>query len=109
MFVAWTLKKTLAEAGEMPLEELALWLAFLRDHDPERRADLRAGVVAAQVRNKFSDSRLTAEDFYPGPKLDPKEQAAMEAEAAKKSDRMMELEMMAMTKRMGGQIKKGVK
>ncbi|HEX7009482.1 MAG TPA: hypothetical protein VF184_05840 [Phycisphaeraceae bacterium] len=69
----------------MDLEELALWAAWHQDHDPELRADLRAGVLAATVASAAFGNRRRwkPEDFFPG--LNPRGNRARSDEEIRKS------------------------
>jgi len=54
--VAHSLGKTLDEIGQMDVQELATWIAYLNQYDPpaELRSYWRAGVIAATIANAHS-------------------------------------------------------
>jgi len=67
MRVAATLGRTLAEIGEVDIEELAMWIAFLDDDGPETRADWRTARLQATVANAAIawNGKIKADDFMP--------------------------------------------
>lgn len=59
------LGRTLREIGELDLDELALWIAWYEDHDPEIANDWRAGVIASAVANGPLKGWQRPRDFFP--------------------------------------------
>jgi len=82
MELAYALGKTLRELGEMDIEELALWFAWLSEHTPipEKRADWRAASLMSAIVNcrMAWQGDTDAEDFMPD------RQPVSDAEAEKK-------------------------
>lgn len=90
----------MAEIGELDLDELALWIAWYEQHDPELRDDLRAGTIAAAIGN-FAPFRSRRQPLAPGdfmPSL---------ARLTQQREQDAERHLLAWCANVGGEVKKG--
>lgn len=107
--LATRLHKTIAEIGEVSMADIMLHQAYLKLHDAEElaevRADWRMGVACALIANskrtKKSDRVFKPEDFFPS--LKKHLQASLHGAAA------LQARMKAWCLSMGGVIVKGDK
>ena len=79
MQVASHLHKGLEELGDMTVEELSLWLAFLAQHDPvKQQADLRACALGvALVPGRFKPELILGDDRGESPTPEELKRRAM--------------------------------
>lgn len=68
---------SLTQIGEMSIQELSLWAAFIQHHDPGRRDDARAAMLAATIANCHSTGRrFEVSDFMPRAAVEISEEQA---------------------------------
>lgn len=85
----------------MDLDELALWIAWYEQHDPELREDLRAGTIAATVGN-FAPFRKRGQPLKPSDFI-----SSLARLDEQRDEAEIERQLIAWCANVGGAVKKG--
>ena len=96
--IGHALGKSLAEIGEMDLDELALWDTWLDEYDPQQRDDWRMAVLASTIVNSRMawQGDASPHDFMPA--------KAIEVDG---DDSRVEKEVIAWCASVGGRVRRG--
>ena len=96
--LCFQLHKTLAEIGEMDLEELSLLAAWVKEYDPERRIEERFAMVAAAMFQSHGID-VTVADMLGETEVEGSGEAVNEAQ--------MERQLMGWCVAVGGEVIRG--